>query len=233
MGMTRSGDGSHPIGPGATTETEFDTVRKGYRPEQVDTTVRELRWQLEVAERGRREAEERAATLSASLESARAGAPDSFGMRAEKIIRMAEHDAGRRREEAETEAARIVAAAQGEAEAEAERIVAEAHEAAEKARSEAVAAVARVHADADTARRETDQCADTAAAMHEHVLGLRSAVRDEIARLHAAMAAELRTLDELVARPGPSDAAPMVELPTQREQPTQEHAEAAAGSAGS
>ncbi|MDN5916763.1 MAG: DivIVA domain-containing protein [Pseudonocardia sp.] len=176
---------------------DFDTVRRGYRPEQVATVVRELQWRLEMAERGQHEAQERAASLTAALDAASSTAPDTFGMRAEKVLRMAEHDAAQRRERAEADAGRIVDVAHDEA----ERLIAAARVEAERTRADADAAVARVHDDAAAARRDTDLCADTAAAMHEHVLGLRSAVRGEVARLHAAMGAELRALDEMIASP--------------------------------
>lgn len=149
-------------------------------------------------------------------------------MRAGKVLRMAEHDAGRRREHAEDEARRIVTAAHEEA----ERI----RQDAEQIRDDAVAVAVRMHAEATATRREADQCANAAASMNEHVLGLRSAVRGEVARLHAAMGAELRALDLPAATPLPAgqDQAPaddpsqdtdqVVLLPAQRAQPDQEHA---------
>lgn len=214
MGTKRSGaDDRSPDDTSGSASPEFDTVRRGYRPEQVDSAVRELQWRLEVAERERREAQERVESLGASLEAARAGAPDTFGMRAEKILRMAEHDAGQRRGRADDDAEQILA----DARAEAEQVRAEARAEAERSLADAAASVARMRAEAAAARRETDQCADAAASMHEHVLGLRSAVRGEIARLHAAMGAELRTLDEMVPAPEVPSA---VVLPEQRPRPS-------------
>ncbi|WP_130288963.1 DivIVA domain-containing protein [Pseudonocardia sediminis] len=211
MGTKRSAADEHDSGDSTVEPVPaFDTVRKGYRPEQVDTAVRELQWRLEMAERSQQEAEERVAALTASLEAARATTPDTFGMRAEKILRMAEHDAAQRRERAVYDADRIIDAAHDEA----ERLIAAARAEGERARTDAVAAVAQVHADAAAARRETDLCADTAAAMHEHVVGLRGAVRGELARLHAAMGAELRILDEMVATPpAPAPAATTTPAP--------------------
>ena len=222
MGAKRSGaDGLDLTGDKPAT---FETVRKGgYRPEQVDTTVRALRRQLEMSEHARRSAEDRAADLSASLEVARAaGAGDSFGMRAEKIIRLAEHEAGQRRERAEAQARELLEAARAEA---------------GRIRDEAEQSASQVLAEAGAARRDNDLCADAAVAMREHVLGLRGAVRGEIARLHAAMGAELRALDEPLPLPeirtgqpdgGPAGVtAPAADAAT-GEQPADDDAEPAA-----
>ncbi len=216
-GTNRSARDEHdPDTPIEDTVPEFETVRKGYRQEQVDTAVRELQWRLEMAERAQYEAEARVASLTVSLEAASASTPDTFGMRADKVLRMAEHDAAQRRDRAVYDADRIIDAAHDEA----ERLVEAARAEADQVRTDAVASVAQAHADAAAARRDTDLCADAAAAMHEHVLGLRGAVRGELARLHAAVGAELHALDEMVATAPPAvpsaPATMSVALPVQR-----------------
>lgn len=144
----------------------------------------ELRSRLADAERALDEAHRRADALAAALEDARAHPGETFGMRAEKVLRMAEHDAAQRRRAAEQDAARLLEGAR----AEAERIVGKAH--AEAARQRAVA--------------------DTAATMHAHVGEVRGYVREELARLHALLGAELGRFDGRTRDPR------LIALPEQR-----------------
>ena len=184
MGAKRSGaDGLDLTGDKPAT---FETVRKGgYRPEQVDTTVRALRRQLEMSEHARRSAEDRAADLSASLEVARAaGAGDSFGMRAEKIIRLAEHEAGQRRERAEAQARELLEAARAEA---------------GRIRDEAEQSASQVLAEAGAARR--DLTADEVMAL---VAGAFAAVRHAEAEADGARATHLAAIILDGIRPPPA-----------------------------
>lgn len=160
--------------------------------------VAELRTRLAAAERDRDAAEDalaeahrRADALSAALEDARARPPETFGMRADKVLRMAEHDAAQRRRAAEAEAAELVE----QARADAERITAEARSTAEGATAGAQAEVDRLRAAGAAARRDGELVADTAASMHAHVSELRGSVRDELARLHALLGSEIGRLD--------------------------------------
>lgn len=154
------------------------------------------------AESARDEAVRRADALAAALEEARAQPVETFGMRADKVVRMAEHDAAQRRRAAEQEAdalherareqaSRIVA----DARAEAERVAAAAHAEAERVAADAAGERDRLHAAGVAARRDSELVADTAASMHAHVSAVRDSVRDEVARLHAVLGAELGRLD--------------------------------------
>lgn len=158
-----------------------------------DATVEDLLGRLAAAERARDAAEQRADALAAALDDARSRPAETFGMRADKVLRMAEHEAAQRRRAAEADAAGVLDAAR----AEADRIVAD-------ARGE----VDRLRAAGVTARRDSELVADTAASMHAHVSALRGSVREEIARRHALLGTELGRLDAPVARtraPRPED----------------------------
>ncbi|SFN06941.1 FoF1-type ATP synthase, membrane subunit b or b' [Pseudonocardia ammonioxydans] len=180
----------------------------------IDTTiVEELLTRLANTERAREQAEaardeavQRADALAAALEDARAQPAETFGMRADKVLRMADHDAAQRRRTAEREAEELREQARADAEwittearSQASRITAEAQTRAQRVTADAAAEVDRLNAAGVAARRDGELVADTAASMHAHVSGLRSSVRDEVARLHALLGAELHRLD----RPAP------------------------------
>ena len=177
----------------------FEVVRRGYARDQVDALIRELERRAQAAENARRMAEQHAAGLAEELRTLRAGTPaeglptvpQSFGFRAEKVLRLAEREASDIRAAAERDAAEIRAAATREAADLMER----AHTAAGQARAEAEAEWAAVVAER----------AALAAQVAEHVermeelAGLRAALRNELARVHAALGAELRGLDAALA----------------------------------
>ncbi|WP_226355523.1 hypothetical protein [Pseudonocardia sp. ICBG601] len=185
---TRSGDAVLPAGPvpeavlPATTAAGLPqrAPRGGDGARSVEHTVEDLVGRLAAAEHARDAAERRAEALAAALEDARSRPAETFGMRADKVLRMAEHEAAMRRRTAETEAAQLVDAARDEA----ARIV-----------DDARAEVDRLRAAGVAARRDSELVADTAAAMHAHVSALRSSVREEIARLHGMLGSELGRLD--------------------------------------
>ena len=115
---------------GAETQ-QFDTVLRGYERRQVDEFVvernKELAWlKMELAEahRQRRLATEHAEGTEKELREVRASSAhsepasieDSFGYRAEKLLRMAEQEAAEVRSQASRESAGIVEQARTEAE---------------------------------------------------------------------------------------------------------------------
>lgn len=196
----------------------FEVVRRGYARDQVDALVRELERRARAAENARRMAEQHAAGLAEELRALRAGTPaeglptvpQSFGFRAEKVLRLAEREASDIRAAAERDAAEIRAAATREATDLMER----AHAAAGQARADAEAEWAAV----------VTERADLAAQVAEHVermeelAGLRAALRNELARVHAALGAELRGLDAALSPAGPFPVAEEPEQPTGPEQ---------------
>lgn len=185
---TRPGDATPPTGrvpdaarPGTTAAgLPQRSPRGGDGARTVEHIVEDLMVRLAAAEHARDTAERRADALAATLEEIRSRPAETFGMRADKVLRMAEHEAAMRRRTAEIEAAQLVDAARDEA----ARMV-----------DDARAEVDRLRAAGAAARRDSELVADTAASMHAHVSGLRSSVRDEIARLHAMLGAELGRLD--------------------------------------
>lgn len=185
---TRSGDAVPPAGPVPDAVLPPTTAaglpqrapRGGDGARSVEHTVEDLVGRLAAAEHARDAAERRAEALAAALEDARSRPAETFGMRADKVLRMAEHEAAMRRRTAETEAAQLVDAARDEA----ARIVGDARAEVDRLRAAGVAA-----------RRDSELVADTAASMHAHVSALRSSVREEIARLHGMLGSELGRLD--------------------------------------
>ncbi|GAA4962383.1 hypothetical protein WHI96_16705 [Pseudonocardia tropica] len=185
---TRSGNAVPPAGPVPEAAVPPTTAaglpqrapRGGDGARSVEHTVEDLVGRLAAAEHGRDAAERRAEALAAALADARSRPAETFGMRADKVLRMAEHEAAMRRRTAETEAAQLVEAARDEA----ARIV-----------DDARAEVDRLRAAGVAARRDGELVADTAASMHSHVSALRSSVREEIARLHEILGSELGRLD--------------------------------------
>lgn len=211
----RGGDGAR-AGAGA--------LGGGNRTDET-AVVEELLTRLAAAERAREEAEaardeatRRADALAAALEDSRARPVETFGMRADKVLRMADHEAAQRRRAAEDEAQELRARTR----AEASRITAEARADAQRIVADAAAEVDRQSAAGAAARRDGELLADTAASMHSHVAGLRSSVRDEIARLHTLLGTELNRLDgpaRMVSgrnRGGDTGPLPAVSLPEQR-----------------
>ena len=116
---------------GSDHQQQFDTVLRGYERRQVDEFVveknKELAWlKMELAEahRQRRLATEHAEGTETELRELRASSAhsepasieDSFGYRAEKLLRMAEQEAAEVRSQASRESAGIVEQARTEAE---------------------------------------------------------------------------------------------------------------------
>lgn len=203
---TRPGDATPPTGrvpdaarPGTTAAgLPQRSPRGGDGARTVEHIVEDLMVRLAAAEHARDTAERRADALAATLEEIRSRPAETFGMRADKVLRMAEHEAAMRRRTAEIEAAQLVDAARDEA----ARMV-----------DDARAEVDRLRAAGAAARRDSELVADTAASMHAHVSGLRSSVRDEIARLHAMLGAELGRLDTPARTPRGADRAERVRRP--------------------
>ena len=102
----------------------FDVVRRGYDREQVDHHVHQLLGRIASAEKARTDAEQRIRTVEEELRAVRKRSNDadrpisqeSFGFRAEKILRMAEHEAADVRGRAAKEATAVVEQARAEAE---------------------------------------------------------------------------------------------------------------------
>ncbi|MCH6164722.1 hypothetical protein [Pseudonocardia alaniniphila] len=100
----------------------FDVVRRGYDRDQVDSQMRELRDRLASAEAARQGAEQHARATEKEMRAraaAQADAPmsqDSFGFRAEKILRLAEREAADVRNRAANEATALLEQARADAE---------------------------------------------------------------------------------------------------------------------
>lgn len=100
----------------------FDIARRGYDRDQVDARLRELGNQLAAATKAHQEAEQRARTVDEEVRALRARdadtpmSQDSFGFRAEKILRMAEHEAADVRGRAAKEATTVIEQARADAE---------------------------------------------------------------------------------------------------------------------
>ncbi|MCU1662829.1 MAG: hypothetical protein JWR58_2894 [Pseudonocardia sp.] len=112
-----SGSGSSPGG------ATFDVVRRGYDRDQVDAQLRELRDRLATAEAARQGAEQHARAAEKEMRAraqAQGDAPamsqESFGFRAEKILRLAEREAADVRNRAANEATALVEQARADAE---------------------------------------------------------------------------------------------------------------------
>ena len=123
------GSAHRPVQPsgGVPAGSSFDIVRRGYDRDQVDAQLRELRERLAAAESSRQTAEHHARATEDELRAARtqggAAAPEaapisqeSFGFRAEKILRLAEHEAADVRGRAASEATQLVEKARADAE---------------------------------------------------------------------------------------------------------------------
>jgi hypothetical protein len=216
----------------------FEVVRRGYARDQVDALVRELERKAQVAENGRRMAEQHAAAMAEDLRVLRAGtpaeglpaAPQSFGFRAEKVVRLAEREAADLRAGAERaatelraaterEAATLRAAAGRDVDAILEAGMREVAEIRAAATREAADLMERAHADAASARADADaERAAAAAGRAENAAvraqverggaelrNLRAAVRDELTRLHGLIGTQLQGLAEpLGTKPRPA-----------------------------
>jgi cell division septum initiation protein DivIVA len=103
---------------------QFDLVRRGYDREQVEVHLRELGDRLGASTQARQAAEQRIRTLEEELRATRARSEnaepamsqESFGFRAEKILRLAEHEAADVRARAAKEAATVLEQARADAE---------------------------------------------------------------------------------------------------------------------
>jgi cell division septum initiation protein DivIVA len=93
----------------------FEFVRRGYDRLQVDARIHELQTRLAAAEAARDAAEQRAKAGEQRAGEAPAK-PESFGFRAEKILRLAEHEAADVRSRATSEATALVEQARADAE---------------------------------------------------------------------------------------------------------------------
>lgn len=165
----------------------FDLARRGYDRDQVDARLRELQERLASVESARNAAEQHALATEDELRAARAKpapaeAPGvsqgSFGFRAEKILRMAEHEAAEIRTRATREAAALVERARGDA---------------ERHRHEAEQAVIARSAERD---KEAARRSASLQEREQHVASARASAQDEATRL---LADARRTAEALVS----------------------------------
>ncbi|NMH99594.1 hypothetical protein [Pseudonocardia acidicola] len=208
----------------------FDVVRRGYDRDQVDAEIAALRERCAAAEAARAVAEQHAAATEEELRAARtepAPVTESFGFRAEKILRLAEHEAAdiraRANEEAEAllqrvhddagrlhdEVRRELETRMHELEQEATRRESVLQE-REQQVAERLAVVAEEAAHMrEAARQEADGLLTDArehlARRREHderdlrrLTALRDAVRTEMARLHQLLGAGLEDRTEAI-----------------------------------
>jgi cell division septum initiation protein DivIVA len=226
-----SGGGPSPAG------ASFDVVRRGYDRDQVDAQMRELRERIAAAESARQAADQRARALEGELRTTRAQSPEgpisqeSFGFRAEKILRLAEHEAADVRSRAANEATALVEKARADAErhrheveqkliarsAELDQEAAQRNVAIQEREQQAAALLADAREDAaritDDARHAADALLSEAKSRAEEMRqrseqdlkrrreasdqelrrigALHEGVRNEMARLHKLLGAEL------------------------------------------
>ena len=245
----------------------FEVVRRGYARAQVEAALRDLEQRVVAAENARRMAEQHAASATQELRQVKAATPvdglpavpESFGLRAERVLRLAEHEASEIRAAAGRDAAATRQAVAREIEAgreAADRAAAEvraaaAREAAEvraAATREAAELMGRAHTDAAAARAEAAAGRAALAAERESLTAeratsreqtagleaLRVGIRGELARLHAVLGAELRGIEEPAAAAGQPavPVAPPVVPPQTRPDAEQPHGDAAAPRTG-
>lgn len=197
----------------------FDVVFRGYEREQVEQHLQDLVARLAAAEQAREAAEQRIRTVEEELHSVRARSDadrpisqDSFGFRAEKILRMAEHEAADVRSRAAKEATVIVEQARAEAEkhrheveqaliarsAELDQEAAKRTVAIQEREQQAKALLAGARDEsariADDARTGADKLAAEAEARAEQ---LRKRTEDECRRRREAAEQELRRIGDL------------------------------------
>ena len=230
----------------------FDIVRRGGDRDHVDAQMRELRDRINAAESARKAAEQHARAVEGELRSTRAQQADgpisqeSFGFRAEKILRLAEHEAADVRSRAANEATALVEQARADAErhrheveqklisrsAELDQEAAQRNVAIQEREQQAAAMLAGAREDAaritDDARAAADKLVSEAQARAKEVLNrseqdlkrrreaadqelrrigsLHEGVRNEMARLHKLLGAELGEKAPVPARtPEPTD----------------------------
>ncbi|MGH8964061.1 MAG: hypothetical protein ACRDXB_01850 [Actinomycetes bacterium] len=215
----------------------FDIVRRGYDRDQVDAQMRELRERLTAAESARKAAEQHARGTEGELRNLRSQQADgpitqeSFGFRAEKILRLAEHEAADVRSRAANEATALVEQARADAErhrheveqklivrsAELDQEAAQRNVAVQEREQQAAASLAAAREDAtrinDDARQAADKLISEAQARADEVRqrseqdqkrrreaaeqelrrvgSLHDGVRNEMARLHKLLGAEI------------------------------------------
>ncbi|MEN3298915.1 hypothetical protein [Pseudonocardia sp.] len=162
----------------------FDVVRRGYDRAQVESHVQELRRRVVAAENARRMAEQHAAAAADELAVARdrsraaavPAAQETFGVRAERVLRLAEREAAEIRARAAHEAAALL-------------------EEAHRAAGEAGAVAERERAAAQRAREDVRALDEDVALRTRDLHALRTGLRDELARVHSALGGELRQLE--------------------------------------
>jgi cell division septum initiation protein DivIVA len=214
----------------------FDIVRRGYDRDQVDVQLRELRDRLSSAEAGRQAAEQHARATEKELRTRQQQgdaplAAESFGFRAEKILRLAEHEAADVRNRAANEATGLVEQARADAErhrheveqkliarsAELDQEAAQRNVAIQEREQQAAATLAAAREDAARINEDARHAADAlvteaqnradevrqrseqdlkrrreAAEQELRRIGsLHEGVRNEMARLHKLLGAEL------------------------------------------
>lgn len=196
----------------------FDIVRRGYDRDQVDAQMRELRDRVNAAETQRKAAEQHARALEGELRNARsqqADGPisqDSFGFRAEKILRLAEHEAADVRSRAANEATALVEQARADAErhrheveqkliarsAELDQEAAQRNVAIQEREQQAAAMLAAAREDAsritDDARAAADKVLSEAQARAKEVLNRSD---QDLKRRREAAEQELRRIGSL------------------------------------
>jgi chromosome segregation ATPase len=198
----------------------FDVVRRGYDRDQVDAHLRNLGEHLAGASQAHQVAEQRIRTLEEELRAARkrsesvepSMSQESFGFRAEKILRLAEHEAADVRARAAKEATAVVEQARADAEkhrhdveqalitraAEQDREAAERNVAIQEREQQAQATLADAREESaritDEARRSAEKALAEAQSRAEQ---LRMRTDNECRRTREAAEQELRRLGDL------------------------------------
>jgi cell division septum initiation protein DivIVA len=207
-------DGEGVDGP----ESNFDTVRRGFAPDQVAgylkrvaTSVLSLESRLEEIRNelleARRERDDARAALEASAADPHVAASQhvtelirGFDDQVGGLLRDAEVEAGRVLSEVRTEAGRILAQAREEA----DRIVAEARAEAERTRADVQTEEQEARIRADQARQEKDRASRDLSAMRETMLETFRGIRDRTVTA-------LGELEAVIEREASSDALVVVE----------------------
>ncbi len=175
----------------------FDTVLRGYDRRQVDERLSFLRAELAAAEDGLHASQQRISSLEGDLEQARTkltqrsdtDMENSFGIRVERILRLAEAEAKQVRSRADHEAAELLKQATADADErrqQAEQELATRIQRAEQDVSEREAAVSQreqqVEADASAVRQEAEELRTTA---RSEVEALREEARVDVEQLRS------------------------------------------------
>lgn len=191
----------------------FEVVRRGgYDRDQVDIRLRELQERLASAEAARQAAEKRAAAGDKDKRPSGGPTQESFGFRAEKILRLAEHEAADVRSRAASEATGLVEQARADAErhrheveqsliarsAELDQEAAQRNVALQERETQAAATLSAAREDAariaDDARHAAEVLVSEAQARAEE---LRHRSEQEIRRRREAAEHELRRISGL------------------------------------